>query len=279
MKLSAAIWLPCLLAAYGGLPVLERAVVHAASGAAFTHRSRAVPLPPSEFRVVNAIRNDSKTDPLSVRWDWGRIACTGFLQIPPGATDSGGSERIVATPFEYGSEIRFGVDLKQIARAQVYVDRHELDNLPAPKTSAYLRRNADGTVAFRVEIYSGIYDRRHSKLQLRVDGGLSLALPKELGGFVQQNRDPRTEKAWKITEAGSLAQLEIRDASSRRFAAGWLGPGQERGLVVLQNLGKGPNELTASRNADSWKLHKVNVIGFNAERTGVIGLTADVYLP
>jgi hypothetical protein len=279
MKLSTAIWLPCLLAAYGGLPVLERAVVHAASGVAFTHRSRVEPLPPSEFRVVNEIRNDSRTNPLSVRWDWGRIACTGFLQLPPGATDSGGSERIVATPIEYRSEIRFGVDLKQTARAQVYVDRDELDNLLPPKTSGYLRRNADGTVAFRVEIYSGIYDRRHTKLQLRVDGGLSLALPKELGGFVQQSPDSRAANGWKITEAGSLAQLEIRDASSRQFAGEWLGSGQERGLVVLEYLGKGPKELTAARNADSWKLHKVNIIGFNAERTGVIGFTADVYLP
>lgn len=282
MKLRTLIWLPCLLAASGTLPVLERPVVRPASGVAFIHRSSVEPLQPSEFRIVNSIQNNSRTDPLSVRWEWGRIVCTGLLQIPPGATDSGSSERIITTPFEYGSEIRFGVDLKQTVSAQVYIDRHELDNLPVPRTSEYLRRNADGSVAFRVQVYSAIYDRHHSKLQFRVEGGLSLALPMQLGSFVQQNRDPRSGKEWKITEVASLEQLELRGGSYRQAAAEWLGANQDGGnprLLVLQNLNKTSSELTAARNADLWKLQKINLIAFNAERTGVIGLTADVYLP
>jgi hypothetical protein len=276
------IWLACLTALAGTLPDLESPVVRTSTRVAFTHRSSAKSLQVPDFEITNSITNNSRTDPLSVRWDWGRILCVGFLQIPPGATDSGIGSYIVAKPIEKGSEIKFGVGLGQTVAAQVYVDKREVDDLQKPKTTEYVRRVAGGSVAFDVKVYSAIYDQQHMKLQVHVEGGLSLAIPMKLGGYLKEPLSRFPNGDWRTEETESLERFGLRDGSYRQLATEWLRTNDQVGyynLVILKNLNSKSSDFTVDISGKTWSLQKINLLAFNSERTGMIGLTVDVYLP
>lgn len=277
----------CLMAAVLiTYPKIEDTFVNDAVSVNFTYHSSVKQLENRKFKIANFIRNNRDRDPLSVEWKKGGILAVGFYQIPPRGIAFAPSNLPVEDPSQVGSVIRYGVDLKKPpVQTKVYIDpNHPLEKHNEEMRSEYELRDERGSILVRIQISSSLDEQQQtSDLLFQVNGDISLAVPMKLGGELKSNKAVLESRNWKMTEVAALETLSLRDGSYRDVARDWLRINDQVGYfnyVFLDNLKTpAPNELSVRLSGSRWKLEKVYLIGLNRQRTGMVGLGADVYLP
>ena len=266
--------------------VIEGRVQVDATRVDFTYHSSVEEVQGVGLKIVNFIHNNRNVERLSVVWKEAGILGVGFGQIPPRATVRGSNSIEAESVVPVESTIQYGIDLKQEQQTKVYVDpqREIQRDASRTKTSLYVVEADDGAVPLKIEITSSLdADERASDLVFRVQGDIDLAVPMALGGELKTNAGVLGSRTWKLVEPMGFGTLSLRDGSYRELSQNWLRTNDRIGYlnyVLLSNFSAPqPNELSLRLAADRWKLERVYLIGVNRERTGMVGMAADIYLP
>jgi len=264
----------------------------------FTHHSHVDEAQDKSFKITNFIRNDSDR-PLSVKWDRAGILCTGDLQLPPRQTDYGTSGGVTYRPILLdNSEIKYGLGLQYLANARVYIDSQNRNTSEA-RTSAYERKDKDGKTQFRVEVTSAAVEGS-ATITIRVTGSLSLVASPDVLRRVERSGSIHAEEGWKVDTPYSLQTAGLKEKANIDVAQEWLGrqeellpeplrpPGGGGGgavsadvphYLVLHKKGHGTGVVRLTLNGSAFSPRRLSLVGFIPDRQGVIGVSADVFLP
>jgi hypothetical protein len=265
--------------------IQESIVKKPAAQVDFTHHSHFTKLQDGKFSVTNFIRNNSSGRPLSIKWDDAGVLCTGSLQLPPGESDYGTVGGVIDKPaLKTKSDIAYGVSLQYLAHASIYVDPNSQSAKVNTRTSVYERHDADGKMRFRIEVTSSL-EEKAAVTTIRVSGGLSLIFQSQLLG-----EKPKISEGWSLARVLSLTEAGIPDERligafirSNRVPMWDISPdiigATEDAYSVLRSSITSANEVTFRSGGDEMTLTRVSLAGFYPEMPGVLGMTADVYLP
>jgi hypothetical protein len=262
--------------------VVERSVIKP-NGAAFTYHSHVTNQENGEYGIVNFIRNDSKKEPLTVVWEAGRIICTGFHQLDPGETDYGKGYNFTKAPVIIPSTIKYSVDLKQEENARGYINPEEDSKKAKQAITEYIRESADRRIKYRIRVISTLESVQLSKLELSVTSGFSLVMPYPLGEAIKDSEDMRASNTWEVGEPIiKFDFLAPTEHAHHNFAFDWLIEtlqSEHLSFLVLKNKLKDQNTLSVRLTGHAMELKRVNLIAFNAEHKGMIGLAANIFVP
>ncbi len=261
----------------GYVAINERVQGHA--GADFTYISRVVTTADNKLEIENSITNNA-TQPLAVRWDDAGIVCNGFAHLKP--QDVHSKKSMAQEPYIYDySEIKYGNSLQYSVNARCYKDGQAR---PREKTQTKVtRHDAEGNERYKIEVSSEVsQDRRSANLNFRIKGNLSLILPSRVGAELKTITKGGN---WEITKTRFLDVFSIQEGDRNTIQA-WLDktPMPKRGgvasdFVVLLNKNERNNEISLPLTGDNWGLEQIYVIAYMPNTAGVLGFTADIYLP
>jgi len=263
-------------------PIQEDHIQKSAAGADFKYESRVGETADKKYKLESSIKNNG-TLPLSVKWKEAGIACTGFLQLPPGQTDSGTSLGIVEVPALINSTIEYGNSLQYSAPARMYIDPQPKEKDKSKSTSAeYKRFDANGSLVFSVGVVSTLDEASgNSVLTFTVTGNLSLAISGGVGAAASYTKGG---DRWSVAPENSVPfgyRPETSDNAKawlkEPIGADW--PKGESRFLIFNNRETTKNQLKITLTGAAWNAQPVGLIGFVPGKDGFVGLTANIFLP
>jgi hypothetical protein len=259
--------------------VVIRERVQGSAGADFTYASRVGTTSDNKLEIENSITNNS-TQPLAIRWDDAGIVCNGFFQLDPKDVQS--NKSMAQEPYIYDhSEIKYGNGMQYSANARCYKDGQAR---PKDKTQTSItRRDAEGNERYKIEVSSEVsQDRRSANLNFRIKGKLSLIVSSRVGAALKTITKGGN---WEVIKTRSLDGFNIQEEDRKTIQA-WLDktpvPKREvssSDFVVLLNKNEHNNEISLPLIGDDWGLEQIYVIAYVPNTLGILGFTADIYLP
>lgn len=261
----------------GYVDVRER--VLGSADADFTYASRVRTTSDRKLEIENSITNNASRE-LAVKWDDGGIVCNGFAQLKWQEVQF--NKRMAQEPYIYDhSEIKYGNSMQYSANARCYKDGQAR---PKDRTQTQvIRQDAEGNERYKIEVSSEVsQDRRSANLNFRIKGNLSLVLPSRVGAELKTATKGGN---WEVVKTRSLNGFSIQDVDRQAIQA-WLDktpvPKREAfssDFVVLLNKNVRNNEISLPLTGDNWGLEQIYVIAYMPDVAGVLGFTADIYLP
>lgn len=253
--------------------------VRGSADADFTYASRVGTTFDNKLEIENSITNNASQQ-LAVKWEDAGIICNGFAQLKPKEVQS--KKSMAQEPYIYDhSEIKYGNSMQYSANARCYKDGQAR---PKDKTQTeVIRQDAEGNERYKIEVSSEVsQDRRSASLNFRIKGNLSLVLPGRVGAELKTVTKGGN---WEIIKTRSLNTFSIQEVDRRTIQA-WLDktpvPKREAfssDFVVLLNKNVRNNEISLPLTGNNWGLEQIYVIAYVPNVAGVLGFTADIYLP
>jgi hypothetical protein len=258
-------------------PIQDR--IQGPAKADFTYNSHVETTSDSKLEIVNFITNNADS-PLAVKWDDGGIFFYGFAQLKPKGMQS--KKSIAQEPYIYDhSEIKYGNSLQYSADVRCYLDGQAR---PKDRTRTEVtQQDGKGEEIFKIEVMSEISQDGHSaSIDFSIKGNLSLILPSRVG---PELKTISKGGEWEIIKTPSLNGLDIQD-EDRKTILRWLDktpmPKHTNAapdfVVLLNKTGRG-NKISLPLTGDNWGLDQIYVIAYMPDTPGVMGFTADIYLP
>lgn len=261
----------------GYVGIRER--VRGRAGADFTYASQVNNTSDGKLEIENSITNNA-AELLAVQWEEAGIICNGFAQLAPNEVQS--KKGMAQEPYLYDhSEIRYGNGMQYCADARCYRDGQAR---PGDKTQTQVtRRDPGGDEKYKIVVRSEVsQDRRSATMSFSVRGDLSLVLPSRVGAEL---KTISKGGAWEIVNTPSLDVFDIQEGD-RQTIRTWLDktptPKRDRAapsFLVLYNKKGGGGEVSLPFAGAHWGLEQIYIIAYVPGTPGVLGFTADVYLP
>lgn len=261
----------------GYVGIRER--VQGSAQADFIYASQVNTTSDGKMEIENSITNNA-AGLLAVQWDDAGIICNGFAQLAPKEVQS--KKGMAQDPYLYDhSEIRYGNGMQYFANARCYRDGQAR---PRDRTQTQVtRRDPGGNEKYKIEVKSEVsQDRRSATMSFIVKGNLSLVLPSRVA---TELKTIAKGGAWEIIKTPSLDVFDIQEGD-RQTIQMWLDktpvPKRDRAapsFLVLYNKNGDSGEVTLPLAGANWGLEQINVIAYVPGTPGVLGFTADVYLP